>query len=251
MLTGTLLPPHPTMGETNGHATAPLAPQTDGKVTPLQSFPGPLVHGKATSVTLFNRAQLIASGLLPPLETLINQSFNASHASSGILSARPRLRYAGQFMEELGEHPDTFVYIVRTADADEMVATAYASRYEGVTAWPEGPGERTWQRLGIPGDGVQAWELHMLAVSPSFQRHGLADYLMGLVDGEVGRRAAGPGRRLVLFISTVKETNERFYAKRGFGESYCVKWPVGHFGSERAFTVTHMEREIRAERRRM
>ena len=199
-------------------------------------------------MTLFNRTQLIASGLLPPLTKLINVSFSASHDTSGILSTIARLRREDQFIDELGEHPDTFVYILRTVGSEELVATAYASRYEGVTEWPEGPGkERTWQRLGVPEDGTEAWELHMLAVSPEFQRQGLADYMMRIVDGEVLRRAGGRRERLVMYISTVKQTNEAFYLKRGFRENYCVDWPVGTFNSERAFTVAHMEREVRME----
>lgn len=235
----------------NGSLAAAIAAP---EPTPLQSLPGPTANGQKTTVTLYNRAQLISSGLLPRLETLINLSFNsqAGRATGGILPSHDRLRYEGQLLEELGHAPDTFVYIIRTADAGELIGTAYASRYEGVEQWPEGPGvERTWERLGVPDDGTEAWELHMMAVHPGYQRQGLADRLMGLVDGKIARRA-GAGdekglRRLALFISTIKETNEAFYLKRGFKEKYAVAWPKGHLGSERGFTVVHMDREIRVD----
>lgn len=213
---------------------------------PPRSFPGPKVHDQATTVTLFNRAQLISSGLLGTLHTFINRAFNSQFGRRiGILSALPRLRYEGQLLDELGEHPETFFFVVRVVETGVICGTAYASRYEGVEAWPEG-GERTWQRLGVPEAGVNAWELHLLAVDPAFQWQGLANYLMRIVDEEVLRRSGDSGgacERSVVLISTVKETNEAFYLKRGYKEDYHVKWPDGHMSS-RAFTVVHMSRDI-------
>lgn len=217
----------------------------------MHVFPGPVANGKRTTVRLLNRPQLIDSGLLPQLQDLINVSFASQHArSTGILEGVPRLRHDDQLLEEMGHAPGTFVYIISTlpdsgAGENELIGTAYASRYHGVTQWPEGPGkERTWERLGIPPPDTEAWELHMMAVRPGYQRQGLAAYLMDLVDAEVMRRSE-EGKKRVLFISTIKQSNEAFYLRRGFEESYSVEWPVGHMGSRAPFTVVHMDREIR------
>lgn len=235
------------MSETNGHPTAPLDTTTTDGTKPLQSFPGPEAKGKQTTVTLYNRAQLIGSGFLPPLESLINIAF--ASRTGAILPSIDRLRREGQYLEELGHAPDTFVYIVSAVDSGELIATAYASRFEGVSEWPEGPGERTWERLGVAEEGTNAWELHQLAVSPDYQRQGLAEYLIRLVDAEIVRREVSVngvvGKKLVLYISTIKQTNEAFYLRKGFEEVYSVDWPPGHLGSETGFTVAHMDREIK------
>lgn len=217
----------------------------------LGTFAGPVANGKETTVRLFNRQQLIDSGLLPQLQDLINVSFASQHArQTSILEGVPRLRHDGQLLEEMGHAPETFVYIISTIpssglEESELISTAYASRYHGVTQWPEGPGkERTWERLGIPPPDTEAWELHMMAVHPGYQRQGLAGYLMELVDAEVVRRSE-EGKKRVLFISTIKQSNEAFYLRRGFEESYSVPWPEGHLGSRAPFTVVHMDRKIR------
>ena len=235
--------------ELNGHLVVPIAPPSMVD-HPLRSFPGPVAKDKQITVTLFNRAQLISSGLLPALTTLINLSFNSQpgrREGGGILRGHDRLRYDDQLLEELGLAPDTFVYIIRTVDDGELIGTSYAERYEGVEQWPEGPGERTWSRLGVTNAQMEAWELHMMAVHPAYQRQGLANYLMDIVDEEIARRASesGSGKSLVLYISTIKQSNEAFYVARGFKEKYAVEWPAGHLGSESGFTVTHMDRAIK------
>lgn len=97
--------------EANGHPQEPKLPSTTESVEGLQSFPGPTANGKETITSLYNRAQLISSGLIPPLETLINLSFNSLHgtATHGFLRGHDRLRAPGQLLEELGHAPETFV----------------------------------------------------------------------------------------------------------------------------------------------
>jgi len=164
----------------------------------------------------------------------------------GILQAHDRLRSPGQQLAEIGHDPETFIFVIQVESTGEICGTAYATRYQGVEEWPEGPGERTWERLGVEASGIEAWELHMMAVHPNFQRQGLADYLLKITDREILRRC-GPavGVKRVMLISTVKETNERFYTRKGFVLDYAVKWPDGHRDSK-AFTVIHMRREIKA-----
>lgn len=232
--------------QTNGHLSKPTNLSDGASAEPAHTFPGPIANGKQTSVHLLDRTQLIASGLLPQLTTLINVSFNSQHtkAENGILTNHDRLTRDDQLLEEFGHAPGTFVYIITTANGAELVGTAYASLYVGVEQWPEGPGERVWERLGLVEEGWEAWELHMMAVHPGYQRQGLADYLMRLVDAEVVKRHE-ERKRLVLYISTIKETNESFYLRKGFKEKYAVHWPAGTFGSAVGFTVVHMDREIR------
>lgn len=62
-----------------------------------------------------------------------------------------------------------------------------------------------------------------MAVSPEHQKQGLAGYLMRIFDAEVIRRGAEEGKHLVLYISTIKEMDERFYL--GAGSRRTTWWP--------------------------
>ena len=240
------------------HVTEQAQPASSSG-SPQDSFNGPNVNGRPTTVALFSAAQLAGSRLLPSLYNVINKAFRGGHVKDGVtLVGDDRLVYENQFLDELGNAPDTFVYALYYSSTDTIVGTASAKRYLGNTiskTFDKSKTEKgdTFKRRGSVPPNSEAWELSTMAVDPSLQRQGVAAYLMKLVDAEVKRRftvgmqarqdldSAFP-KQLIMRITTIKEQNEAFYSKRGFFKDYEIAYPKGHLGSERGFTVIHMSK---------
>jgi GNAT superfamily N-acetyltransferase len=225
--------------------------------TEPQSSSGPQVHGKSTTLTLFSPTQLARSPLLPSLYRIVNDAFRVGHERNNNRFGTERLQYEGQLHDELGNKPGTFTYILCYSGTDEVVATASAKPHAAELRFKQ-PGEivnlkngkdTTWTRLAPIAEGKEAWELSTMAVNPSLQRQGLAGYLMRVMEEEVKRRfkagsGGAEGKDLVLVITTVKERNEEFYARRGFGKDYEIWYDKGHVGSEQGFHVIFMSKEV-------
>ena len=217
-----------------------------------QSQPGPLVHDKPTTVTLYASRDLEAAGLIPGLHDLINEAFAASHNRSGSMSAGAlRLQSHRQLVLELSG-PGTFTYVITYTGTSTVIGVASAKRYKGTAqAAPISVQKSAFTRTGASEPNTEGFELSSMAVSPSLQRQGLAGLLMKLVEEEVKRRflitraeTGPPGLGLVMLLTTVKEINEEFYRRRGYRADYETFHGPGFLGSENGFTVVHMSKKV-------
>jgi len=255
-------------------------PNPSGQYAP-KSFPGPEIGGRQTTVTRYEPAQLAASSIVDPLVNLINKAFSQSHSSQNVLPASlDRLQTPEEYLEQIGDDPGTFTYTFTWTDAEgEPIAAASAHRYVAPVVevdvryqdLGEGKKGTTFQRKRLPTEAegtdeqspkqTEVWELKVMAVDVSLQRHGVASYLMKLVDQEVRRRsmAAGlddptssssdasskpEGRKVHVVLTTIKELNEEFYARRGYGKDYETWHEKGFLGSETGFHVVHMSKVL-------
>ncbi|KAK5123001.1 hypothetical protein LTR85_003567 [Meristemomyces frigidus] len=251
---------------------------------PPACFDGPVIHGKSTTVTLYEPAQLAKSPAIPALYHVINRAFSESHAGTGVLPASiDRLDSPEQFLQQVGNDPGTFVYIITWTGTDEPIATVGAHRYvtpvvisdvgsgkQGSTFkrvhLPKAPrreieGREAWhQRVQSPTTspadaGMETWELKTMAVDTKLQGQGLASYLMKLVDEEVKRRFRATllaestdeqmyaaRRQFHMVLTTLKECNETFYARRGYMHDYETAHEPGFLGSPTGFHVLHMSK---------
>lgn len=223
------------------------------------SRPGPVVNGQPTTTTLFSPEQFAESKFLPSMQKVANEAYSAAHVKGGYLPSHilrvPTQQY---LIDELGDRPGTFTYIIHAGDTD-VIGTAtmrpfsLLPREELPDITPEQLEKvrrnGTWTRsVGLPPD-VQGWELKMMFVSLDAQRQGLADLLMRLCETEAERRSsvAGTDPTKILFMLTcVEELMGAFYKKKGYKEDSKTWQPIGTFESETGFTVLHMSKSISA-----
>ena len=218
-----------------------------------QSQPGPLVHNKPTTVTLYASRDLAAAGLIPGLHDLINDAFAGSHSRSGAMSAKePRLQSHGQLVQELSG-PGMFTYVITYTGTDTAIGVASAKRYKSISSPPAELGiqKRAFTRIGASEPNTLGFELSSMAVSPSLQRQGLAGFLMTLVEEEVKRRflitraeTGPPDLGLVMLLTTIKQINAEFYTRRGYSLDYETVHEAGFLGSENGFSVAHMSKKV-------
>ncbi|KAH9838900.1 hypothetical protein Tdes44962_MAKER01751 [Teratosphaeria destructans] len=210
----------------------PASRSTDDACHP---FPGPIIDGKATTVTRYEPQQLINSSLLQSIFTLTNDAYSESHAKSSTLPhSSKRLDDPDAFVRGLGFDAGTFCFI-----------PGLRSR--------AGPGSgkkgTTFVRVQLPdkiGPDAEIWELKSLAVDVRLQGRGLAGYLMRSVDEEVLRRfsQAPSGEQLWMVLTTMKEANFEFYRRKGYVSDYENVYAKGYMESETGFTVVHMSRRL-------
>ena len=240
ILPGTTFPAEHTSGESDkDHISA-------------QSQPGPTVHSKATTVTLYRSRDLKAAGLIPQMHDLINNAFGTSHNVSGCFPAESRrLQSHDQLVQELSG-PGIFTYVVTYTGTETVIGVASAKRYKDtVTSKPASAEDQTsiFTRSGVFGPDSEGWELSLMAVDPSLQRQGLAGLLMNLVESEVKRRfvleraeRGLPDLKLVMLLTTVKEINWNFYVRRGYQLDYETFHGPGWLNSVTGFHVVHMSK---------
>jgi GNAT superfamily N-acetyltransferase len=219
-----------------------------------ESQPGPIVHNKPTTVTLYASRDLEATGLIPGMHDLINAAFAKSHSRAEALPAQQlRLQSHQQLVQELSS-PGTFTYVITYTGTNDVIGVASAKSYKSTAtrqvARIEEP-KSAFMRTGASEPNTEGWELSSMAVSPSLQRQGLAGLLMGLVEAEVKRwfllARAKVGREdigLVMLLTTVKEINWDFYTRRGYRADYETFHGPGWLGSENGFTVVHMSKRV-------
>ncbi|KAK3676596.1 hypothetical protein LTR78_003370 [Recurvomyces mirabilis] len=241
-------------------STAPQPKHPVTTISPPQTQPGRPINSKETTLTLYEPPQLVGNPILLPLRDLINHAFDTSHTSHAMFST-PRLSTPEYYLESLGSDPGTFAYILTDNKTGTPIATAGAHRYVApVFEATTSEQKRTFARVQLPSHITHAistdpqteiWELKLMAVAPSLQGQGLARYLMDLVDQEVVRqvRAEGRGRaggsgKLFMLITTLKEINGEFYARRGYGFDYETVHEEGWMGSKRGFGVVHMSKKV-------
>jgi GNAT superfamily N-acetyltransferase len=220
----------------------------DGKTSEPEpeSFNGPVINGKATTLILFSPLQLAKSPLLPALYTLINDAFRAGHEKSGTRVSRSRLLYEGQLNDELGDKPGTFTYVLCYSGTNDVIATASAKPH--ALDLSVAVGERSmWKRWVPIAEGKEAWELSTMAVAKDIQGQGLAGYLMKITEEGVRRcslASSVPGKQLILVITTVKERNFGFYSRKGYTMDYEMFYDKGHIGAEVPFHVVFMSKNL-------
>jgi GNAT superfamily N-acetyltransferase len=229
--------------------------QTYAKIqSPPKSHPGPTIHNKSTTITLYASHSLSSAGLIPPLHDLINTAFSHSHSRADSMGdSSLRLHSHEQLVRELSG-PGTFTYVITYTGTTTAVAVASGKLYKStLTRQPvrlENP-KSAFTRSGPAEPDTEGWELSSMAVDPALQRQGLAGLLMDLVEGEVRRRflvaraeggKAGVG--LVMLLTTIKEINWGFYSRRGYAADYETYHGPEWLGSEGPFTVVHMSKKI-------
>jgi GNAT superfamily N-acetyltransferase len=250
-LPGTTLP----VREHNGDNRTPH-PEPSGN--PVHFF-GPVVKDKSTTVTLYEPEQLRDNDILEPLRTLINEAFRWSHTKYNTMADHvERLSYTWQYTAQLGSDEGTFAFIITNDDNGQPIATLAAHRYVApvLIVEPAGKGS-AFRRLQLPADADEAddvWELKLMAVLPGLHGGGLASYLMKLTEDEIRRRSsqvlnsgsngAARPRKLFLVLTTIKESNEGFYARRGFTLDYETEQEKGYSGSPNGFRVVHMSKTL-------
>jgi GNAT superfamily N-acetyltransferase len=219
-----------------------------------QSHPGPTINSNPTTITLYASHSLSAAGLIPTLHDLINTAFSHSHSRADSMGdSSLRLHSHDQLVRELSG-PGTFSYVITYTGTTTAIAVASGKLYK--STGPRQPArleepKTAFTRSGAGEANPEGWELSSMAVDPALQRQGLAGLLMDLVEGEVKRRflvaraeggKAGVG--LVMLLTTIKEINGGFYARRGYGADYETYHGPEWLGSEGPFTVVHMSKKI-------
>ena len=163
-------------------------------------------------------------------------------------------------IDEIGDLPGTFTYIIHKADSEEVIATATMRPFK-VVATVETAGispdelervrrHRAFYRLQALPSGVQGWELKMMVVDLSAQGQGLAGLMIDMCEAEARRRSQtvqSKAREVRFVLTCIAEINEKFYIKRGFTEDYRTWMPQGTMGSETGFHILHMSKSISTE----
>lgn len=213
--------------------------------------PGPPVNNTPTTATIYTPTQIASDpALVTSLRTLINHAFSFSHEKHGAMPGTiDRLQSPQQLLSELGSDDSaTFTYVLTSASSGQVLATAGGQRWTGKIAPVEPlPGNKgSFTRYGAESEDADQWELRIMAVDPSLQRQGLAAWLMRKVEEEIRRRweERGGKKGLVLLLTTLKEINGEFYARRGYAVDYETRFPPGWLQSEKGFGVVHMSRRV-------
>jgi GNAT superfamily N-acetyltransferase len=210
------------------------------------SCPGPL-----TTITRHTLRTLQLSGLIPQLFDLINAAFANSHSRDGVISTVTlRLQSEAQLVRELSAS-GTFTFVVTYTGTKVALGTASAKPHcNGSLEHDMTGAERSiFTRMEPLKGDVASWELVAMAVDPPVQRQGLAGMLMEMVEVELKRRTVDAKseveKPLVMLLSTVKEVNGDFYAKKGYMRDYETQYGPGCMGSEHGFTVIHMHAQLK------
>ncbi|KAK6439196.1 hypothetical protein LTR95_004598 [Oleoguttula sp. CCFEE 5521] len=230
---------------------------------PLHTRPGPNVNKKPTTLSIYTPSTLHFWSHAAAWTSLMNLAFSTSHGATKTMPGDiDRFQTDTQFINELGTQEGTFITVLAFDQPDGepydgIIGTAAAKRY----APPTGPlppksqqGETFSRTLESYAtfEGAELWELRHMGVRPDLQGRGLAGYLMKFCEGEVrrlfeARRACGgemEGRGLVMVLTTLKEINESFYAKKGWVLDEWKAFGRGWMGSELGFSVAQMSKRL-------
>ncbi|MCJ1473968.1 hypothetical protein MMC13_002624 [Lambiella insularis] len=206
-----------------------------------------LISGHQAIISLLTASELATSPFLPLLFTLINGAFShvIANGPKGLVSPTfRRLSNANELLEELGSN--AFVYIISTplesADKLKVFATASFKCFTGKVPESTNDFMRNFKNIASPdpATSIERWELVLMAVDPTLQNQGLAGKLMRLVEEDIGRRAKGSRRKIQIVLTTVKEHNESFYAKRGYIKTGENKIEKGVDVGPTGFTILEM-----------
>lgn len=211
----------------------------------VQSSPGPLVQGKETRVYVYSLSQLEQSPFLPSLVSTINEAYAENRESLPSESAPvPRLNNIEEFFSNIRGDPQAFTIIISYPQSDQVLATATARGYYGPK---EGPVVSPWIRISDVEDGVEEWELKLMATTPAAQGCGLATYMMDLVEKTIISRTriansaliGSQPKRLKMVLCTPLELTGPFYTRKGYTEDYRVPRGEGY-----NFHIVFLSKEI-------
>nr|OQO19714.1 hypothetical protein B0A51_12774 [Rachicladosporium sp. CCFEE 5018] len=194
---------------------------------------------------------------------MMNLAFFIAHSSTKTMPGEvARFQTETQFINELGSQEGTFIAVLAFDQPDGepydgIIGTAAAKRYAPPTGAlpPKSQQGETFSRSTesfATFEGAELWELRHMGIRPDLQGRGLAGYLMKFCEEEVqrlfdARKAKGEvvdGMGLVMLLTTLKEINETFYAKRGWKWDEEKKFGKGWMGSEAGFSVAHMSKRL-------
>nr|OQO21572.1 hypothetical protein B0A51_11920 [Rachicladosporium sp. CCFEE 5018] len=230
---------------------------------PLHTYPGPDVNDKITTLSVYTPSTLHFWSHTAAWTEMMNLAFFTSHSSTKTMPGEvARFQTETQFINELGSQEGTFIAVLAFDQPDGelydgIIGTAAAKRYAPPTGAlpPKSQQGETFSRSTesfATFEGAELWELRHMGVRPDLQGRGLAGYLMKLCEEEVqrlfdARKAKGEvvdGMGLVMLLTTLKEINETFYAKRGWKWDEEKKFGKGWMGSEAGFSVAHMSKRL-------
>jgi len=219
----------------------------------------PHVNGRSTRIIQLDLPTLANSSLLSPFAKMVLAAFKVSYRQPYIAPDFPRLESNEQILHEL--KPDVIIFLLTPVDDPETVLASVAAHPYHATSPEElkqmHPFALKWLVQPSEEDPqMPRWALKQLCVSPEAQRNGLAGWLLNLADSVirqvVTQQKKDPNVQDVteacdgakMLLSTTKELNGTFYAKRGWritGERMAAP---GYMGSEGGFTIVLMERNI-------
>lgn len=231
--------------------------------SPWLTCPGPPVNGSPTTVTLYSPQRIASNSILEPLKTMINASFRHTGIRDNVMPTDiERLQSTTQYLQQIGSGPGTFILVLCAADKpDEPLATVAAHRYTSeILEAHLVPGKGTsFHRLKLPegaeGEGQDVWEPKVLAVRPGVMGVGVGARMMRKMEEEVWRRFVaeqqkrsgvldrGP-QRCWMVLTTIRESNGRWYERLGYVEDFERKFPPGHMRSPAGFTVVGMSKVL-------
>ena len=251
----------------------------EGGTVPHASSPGPTIDNVPTTLHLIEVADLPKHPLRPAVHEVINRAFSAAHPPY-LPASLDRLRGPDALAEALG--PDAFTFVLTAPALSRLPATPVASAFVpdpsleapprvlasvsgGVFTWKDrstvDPISRNFLPTSDPrihradGNGYEtAWEMKLMAVDPAVAGRGLASALLGSVEREIHRRwkvIEAPnggnqqeGKKMRVFLRTIKEMNERFYLRRGYTTVLKNRCEPGLLGSVAGFSLIGMIKDI-------
>ena len=206
---------------------------------------------------LLPTAELEASPYFLPLVELENIAFNNVHVlgiegKQFLPGTQGRFAYPEQFLEEMG--PDGFC-LLSIAEGGEIIGTISAKPFHvgPVSVQKHTHPNKMFKRtVGVENEeGVKGWELIASCVALRVKGKGLASWLMGESVKEIWKRSReawkveGKGQgKLKLYISTMQETNESYYVRRGFRTTNVIEVPPGVMESRDGFHIAEMVKEL-------
>ena len=226
------------------------------------------------TLTALTTAELASSPHLPGLYDLILLAFDHSHRTGyeTLLLTEPRLQAPAQITEELGSQGFCILAFTPsnndTENEGKLIATASAKPYIPPGATKEEKGSllsevnKMFKRAAstqiiktedeVESEGLPAWEVLLMAVTPEMQGRGIASRLLALTMEEIQRRvtkesakegAHGNGKVKIL-LSTMKELNEEYYKRKGWTTTSERRFEAGVGGSEAGFGIVEMVRVV-------
>ena len=218
--------------------------------------PGPEINGRKTTLLLHEASDLAASPLLPSFMIMINAAFSFHHPPA-LPSSWTRLDQPENLPKELGAEAFTYalVYTDDNQDAKAVLATISARPFRWKDPELQDPRYKTFAYWTNPIEAdTEVWEIKLMCVDLTVQKHGLATMLLGVTEAEIRRRFAerklvdskvgaegetvdesANRRRLMIVLQTIREMNGKYYEKRGWGFKSQVKREGGWEGSESGF----------------
>ena len=231
-------------------------------------------------VRIYESTELASSPIISLLFNLINATFTHGHTKDPqvLPPSLKRLEQPQQLIDEIGPHGFVIVMFASNmgdaASKTDIIGTTSAKPYSQdpstqIHASDTNMFFKRKYKLGQPTsdvgemtdpsqqealeDDTAAYELIAMAVSPSMQRQGIATKILNLCINEIIRRSKLKtaestevgSRKVNILISTVQETSEGFYAKKGWRTTDIKTFEPGVSGSVKGFHIANMIKTVK------